>query len=77
MESTGTETEIELSYFPVVSEFCLSGFDIKVYRNGVLLRWSDTSSIDPNRWVYNDVSNKIEFAASGLSDWYVVHYSKI
>lgn len=77
LESTGTETYIELTYSPILSEFCLSGRDIKVYRNGVLLRWSPIASVDPNRWIYNSIDNRVEFAASGVVDWYSVHYSKI
>lgn len=77
LDSTGTETYVELTYTPLSSIYSNSGKDIKVYRNGVLMRWISVASADPNRWVYNDALNRVEFAASGASDWYSVLYNKI
>lgn len=76
LSSSGTETYIALTYTPLASVYSNSGQDIKVYRNGVLLRWSSSPSADPNRWVYNSTLNRVEFAASGASDWYCILYNK-
>ena len=77
LSSTGVETYIALTYPPLASIYSNSGKDIKVYRNGVVLRWASSPSADPSRWVYNNILNRVEFAASGANDWYSILYNKI
>lgn len=74
--SVGTETYIALSHTPLITPFTASGRDLQFYRNGVLLKWVAVISSNPNEWTYNSSSNRVEFAASGASDWYSALYNK-
>jgi hypothetical protein len=76
LDSTGTETYISLSYTPLTTEDTDSGRDLQVYRNGVLIRWVATLGADPNRWTYNSSLDRVEFVASGTSDWYTAIYNR-
>lgn len=76
LDSTGTETNIDLTYTPLSSLDTDSGRDLQVYRNGILMRWIAILGADPNRWTYNSSLNRIEFVASGTSDWYTAIYNR-
>ena len=75
LDSTGTETSLSLTYVPVPSNTD-SGRNLQVYRNGILIRWISSLGADPNRWTYNSSLNRVEFVASGTSDWYTAIYNK-
>jgi hypothetical protein len=76
LDSTGTETSLSLTYVPLVSLDTDSGKDLQVYRNGILIRWIAALGADPNRWTYNSSLNRVEFVASGTSDWYTAIYNR-
>jgi len=76
LDSTGTETYVALSYTPLISLDTDSGRDLQFYRNGILLRWISSLTADINRWTYNSSLNRVEFPASGSSDWYTAIYNR-
>jgi len=76
LDSTGTETYMDLTFTPLLTPDTDSGRDLQVYRNGILMRWIVSLGADPNRWTYNPSLNRVEFVASGGVDWYTAIYNR-
>lgn len=69
--STGAETAIVLSGTPAVAASSLSGRDLQVYRNGVLMRWVAALGADKTEWTYAAGPNEVQFVAFGApGQWY-------
>ncbi len=74
LDSTGTETSIVLTASAKIAVNKTAGYDLDVYRNGVLMKYVAALGIDKMQWTYDSGTKTVSFVASGASDWYNVIY---
>jgi catechol 2,3-dioxygenase-like lactoylglutathione lyase family enzyme len=74
LDSTGTETTIVLTASAMGAANKASGYNLDVYRNGLLMKYVASTSTDKMEWEYNPGSKTVTFVASGTSDWYRATY---
>jgi len=74
LSSTGTETYIALSKTPVDSGGGTPAKAVQVFRNGIRMKYVASLGSDNNEWTYNGSLNRVEFVASGTSDYYTADF---
>ena len=75
LDSTGVETYLQLTKTPRSTPFELSGKDLQVYKNGVLIDYVSSLGVDVNQWIYNGSLNRVEFVATSYVDRYTAVYN--
>ena len=74
LDASGGETEVSLTAAPRFATNKVSGREMDVYRNGLLLKWAASPSGN-SQWKYNAGANKVEFGgALDVTDWIRVVY---
>jgi len=75
LNSTGAQTTLVLSASPKAAANKASGYDLDMYRNGVLMKYVAALGTNKEEWTYTHGTTTVSFVASGANDFYRAQFN--